>query len=127
MPWGLRGIFYGSVLAMIAAVLAPIFFPDEDLTDAAAVAYFVAMIFGLIAMMIAALWFRKLVVWVDDTYLAFGYGKFRKRFTFDQIHSVEVTPYSSYKFGGSGIRYARNGMRAWSVPFLHTGVEVQLT
>jgi hypothetical protein len=81
---------------MIAAVLAPIFFPDEDLTGAAGVAYFVAMIFGLIAMMLAALWFRKLVVWVDDTYLAFGYGKFRKRFTFDQIHSVEVTPYSSY-------------------------------
>lgn len=127
MPWGLRAIFYGSVLVMLAALVLPTFFPDEDLVGWKVWPYYIGMTLGLVAMFFAALWFRKLIVWVDDTYLAFGYGKFRKRFRFDQIHSGEVTPYSTMKYGGAGIRYAKNGHRAWSVPFVHTGVEVKLT
>jgi hypothetical protein len=126
MPWGLRAIFYGSVLAMLAGLLAPTFFPDEDINGATAWIYYAGMTFGLVAMFFAAVWFRKLIVWVDSTYLAFGYGKFRKRFTFDQIQSVESIPYSYSKYGGAGIRYAKGGHRAWSVPFVHTGVEVKL-
>jgi len=126
MPWGLRVIFYGTVLAMLVALILPAIFPDDDLTGFGLFIYYVAMGIGLIAMTVVAMWFRKLVVWVDDTYLAFGYGKFRKRFTFDQIESVESIAYSFTKYGGAGIRYAKNGHRAWSVPFLHTGVEVKL-
>lgn len=126
MPWGLRGVFYGSVVAMLVGIIAPSYFPDHDLTGIGLWIYYAGMVFGLGAMFVAALWFRKLIVWVDDTYLAFGYGKFRKRFTFDQIQSVEFTPYSYYKYGGAGIRYAKGGHRAWSVPFVHTGVEVKL-
>ena len=127
MPWGLRTIFYLSVVAMLTGIILPSIVQDDDLTGWAIWVYYPAMIFGTITMAVVSFWFRKLIVWVDDTYLAFGYGKFRKRFTFDQIESVELTPYSFYKYGGAGIRYARDGHRAWSIPFLHTGVEVKLT
>jgi hypothetical protein len=127
MPWGIRAIFNLTVGAMLTGIIIPLIVQAGDFTGWAVWVYYSAMIFGTITMGIALLWFRKLIVWVDDTHLAFGYGKFRKRFTFDQIESVESTPYSFYKYGGAGIRYARNGHRAWSVPFLHTGVEVKLT
>lgn len=126
MPWGLRAVFYGSVAVMILGFFLPIWFPDEDLSGWGKWLYYPSMAFGAIVMSVVSIWFRKLIVWVDDSYLAFGYGKFRKRFTFDQIQSVEATPYSAFKYGGAGIRYAKGGHRAWSVPFLHTGVELKL-
>ncbi len=127
MPWGLRAIFFGTIPVMLVGIVLPWFSSDDDLEGWVGWVYYPAMIFGLITMTIVAMWFRKLVVWVDDTYIAFGYGKFRKRFTFDQIESVEETPYSWAEYGGAGIRYAAKGHRAWSLPFLHTGIEMKLT
>ncbi|MDA1278740.1 MAG: hypothetical protein O3B95_01680 [Chloroflexi bacterium] len=126
MPWGLMAIFYGSTLAMVIGLVLPAFLGDEDVTGWVIWVYYPGMAVGLIVISAVSIWFRKLVVFVDERYLAFGYGRFRKRFEFAQIASVKVTPYSFYKYGGAGIRYARHGHRAWSIPFLHTGVEVQL-
>ena len=126
MPWGLMAIFYGAIVAMLAGTIVPTIFQDEDLRGWVVWVYYPAMGIGTIVMAAVAIWFRKLVVWVDSTHVAFGYGKFRKRFHQDQIRTVKSTPYSFVKYGGSGIRYARGGHRAWSVPFLHTGVELEL-
>ena len=50
MPWGLRDIFYGSVLVMLAALVLPTFFPDEDLVGWKVWPYYIGMTLGLIAM-----------------------------------------------------------------------------
>ncbi|MQG88837.1 MAG: hypothetical protein FI699_08265 [SAR202 cluster bacterium] len=126
MPRVIRLILYVALVAMLAGLFLPFLFGDDDLSGWMIWVYATGMSVATITTAILVTWFRKLIIWVDDNYVVFGYGRFRKRFTYDQIRSVKETPYSYLKYGGSGIRYARHGHRAWSVPLVHTGVEIKL-
>jgi hypothetical protein len=44
----------------------------------------------------------------------------------DRVASAAVDRYRWIRYGGWGIRYGFHGRRAWSVPFVGTGVEVAL-
>jgi len=127
MPWGLRWIFYISTLVMLFGIVGPLIWTDDDISGWVIWVYYPSMAIGAIGMGFASYWFRTLIVWVDDSYVAFGYGRFRKRFSFDQISDVKTEKYDFVKYGGAGIRFARGGFRAWSIPFMYTCVEISVT
>ena len=68
--------------------------------------------------------FTMLIVVVTEEHLLFRYGMFSRKFRFQDIRALEVRHYSWIKYGGWGIRVASGGKRAWSVPFIKTGLAV---
>ncbi len=60
--------------------------------------------------------------------LRFHFGPFGRTLAVADILAAEVMPYSWLRFGGWGIRFGRTAghpVRAYSVPFLRTGVAVE--
>lgn len=76
-----------------------------------------------------AVFFARLRVELDERLLRFHFGPFGRTLDAAEIRSVEPAPYPALPFGGWGIRFGRMGghsARAYSVPFLRSGVAVEM-
>jgi hypothetical protein len=66
----------------------------------------------LLALMALNFWRMRLTI--DNEALTVGFGVIKKRIPLSEIVSWEPTAYSWAKYGGWGIRFARDGSRAYS-------------
>jgi hypothetical protein len=72
--------------------------------------------------------FGRLRVHADDRRLRFHFGPFGRTLEAADITAAEAAPYRWLAFGGWGIRFGRvsgHFVRAYSVPFLRTGVAIE--
>ncbi|HRC61967.1 MAG: hypothetical protein K1X87_11240 [Dehalococcoidia bacterium] len=72
--------------------------------------------------------FMRLRIEVTEARVRFRFGPFGPTLKRSEIRSAEVVPYRWVAFGGWGIRIGRVAgrfMRAYSVPFLRTGVAIE--
>ena len=76
------------------------------------------------ALALAGWWFLVLRVAVTPAEVSFRFGPFTKRMAPGDIERIAVTPYRWVSYGGWGLRMARGRRRAYTVPFLRTGVEL---
>lgn len=67
-------------------------------------------------------WFMVLVVTADRSGVEARFGPFHTRLDAGEIASAADVPYRWMRYGGWGIR-GLGSRRAWTVPFLRTGVE----
>lgn len=72
---------------------------------------------------VVVLWFGVLRIDVAGGELRASFGPFAKRIRVDEIAEVTVAPYRWTQYWGWGIRIRPN-KRAWSVPFINTGVRI---
>lgn len=83
----------------------------------------VGILLGLIEWM-----FMRLRIEVTRERLRFHFGPFGPTLKLSDVRSVEPSPYRWLAFGGWGIRFGRvagTTVRAYSVPFLRTGVAIE--
>lgn len=72
--------------------------------------------------------FMRLRIEVNGERLRFHFGPFGPTLKLSDVRSVEPSPYRWLVFGGWGIRFGRvagQTVRAYSVPFLRTGVAIE--
>ncbi len=72
--------------------------------------------------------FMRLRIEVGGERLRFHFGPFGPTLKLSDVRSVEPSPYRWLAFGGWGIRFGRvagQTVRAYSVPFLRTGVAIE--
>lgn len=72
--------------------------------------------------------FARLRIEAGDDALRFRFGPFGPTLNAADIQSAEAAPYRWLAFGGWGIRFGRvsgHSVRAYSVPFLRSGVLVE--
>lgn len=75
-------------------------------------------------------WFGRLHVDVDEQALRFRFGPLRCTLDAAQIARIAPERYRRWRFGGWGWRFAvmeRRLVRAYSVPFVRSGVAVETT
>jgi hypothetical protein len=120
--WFLALIGMAAAAALFSAVGALL--SDEDnralLT---AVLFLSGVLLGVVAV-----FFWRLRVEVRDHSLRFHFGPFGRTLEATDIRAAEAMPYRWLAFGGWGIRFGRtsgHAVRAYSVPFLRTGVIVE--
>ncbi len=84
-----------------------------------------AVIAGLvgIAMFAAFRTFTTLRIELDDDEVRASFGNFQHSIPLSDIRQVTVQRYAWLPHGGWGIRFSFSGRRAYSVPFLRTGVQ----
>lgn len=87
------------------------------------------LVAGLVLLLVVLLdrWFMSLRVTVTQAGVTARFGPFAKRLPAEALASAEAEGYRWMTYGGWGIRWGTQGRRAWSVPFLGTGVAVALT
>lgn len=113
------GVFTG--IALFGILRDPTLSAVERTVSALAVgvAGFAVGVVGLI--------FSTLSVHADRRGVAVGFGPFRSTLLPDDIASAEAGRYRWLRFGGWGLRWSWNFRdRAYSVPFVGSGVEVHL-
>ena len=96
-----------------------------ELSGGEAGVFYVAMAFVAVLSVFILVNFTVLIIVVTDRYLHFRYGMFSRTLQFEHIRSAEIRPYRWLRYGGWGIRIVPRGGRAWSVPFVSTGVVVR--
>ncbi len=80
-----------------------------------------------VAVGVVGLVFSTLSVHADPRGVAFGFGPFRSTVLPSEIASAEAGRYRWLRFGGWGLRWSWNFRdRAYSVPFVGSGVEIHL-
>jgi hypothetical protein len=88
-----------------------------------------ALLGAVVVLMVAvALVFGRLRLCVGAGALAFGFGPLRVRLAAAQIASARAERYAWLRYGGWGIRFALRAPwrdRAYSVPFVGSGVSVE--
>jgi len=123
-----RWLFAILVPAMLGAMLA---LQDALRADGGAVGRTLtagAMIVIIVVLLAVAFWFTRLRVSVDAATLHFSFGPIRRTVDGSNVIAVKVERYDWRRFGGWGIRFARRDKqraRAWTVPFLRSGVWVE--
>ncbi|MFN8639882.1 MAG: hypothetical protein U0360_10615 [Dehalococcoidia bacterium] len=76
---------------------------------------------------VVGLMFSSLQVRADPRGVAFGFGPFRSSLLPADITGAEAGRYRWFRFGGWGLRWSWNLRdRAYSVPFVGSGVEIHL-
>ena len=71
-------------------------------------------------------WFTIMDLVVTSTVVEARFGPIRKRFPPKTIESVQAEDYNWQSYGGWGIRRGFGGRRAYTVPFLRSGVLLSL-
>ncbi|MEX0761829.1 MAG: DUF3093 family protein [Dehalococcoidia bacterium] len=120
-PWGL--VLMGSAIAAVAGSLAFVAV-SGSMTGADAFIFYPVMIFTLLLLLFVTINFTALGITVTDNVLEFNLGLLRKRIDLADIESAEAAPYRAMQYGGWGWRFAMGGRRAWTLPFIKTGVAV---
>jgi len=120
-----RWVPIGVALAMVASLGGAILvLAREDAPWWVAVQLVaVGVVLGLIAWM-----FMRLQVEVTRERVRFHFGPFGPTLKLSDIRAAEPSPYHWLAFGGWGIRIGRvagRTVRAYSVPFLRTGVAIE--
>lgn len=77
-----------------------------------------------VLLLLVGIWFRALRVVVDEHGVTASYGPWRRHMPRAEIVSAAVERYSWLVYAGWGIRVAPRGRRAWSVPFVPSGVAI---
>lgn len=115
--WAVRllGIVPLSV-ALFATFLA------DETAQADQVGLGFSVVFTALVALFLDRWLMVLQVSVEDGVVQARFGPFRKRLTASEVTGAADVPYRWLQYGGWGIRGLGN-RRAWSVPFLKTGVE----
>ncbi|MBM4415229.1 MAG: hypothetical protein FJ035_03020 [Chloroflexi bacterium] len=119
------GIVAGAALA--AGLVATWRAGDSDGERAMALAVLVGV--GVVLVLVWR-WFARLQVEVDERALRFRFGPVRCTLDAERIAGVTPQAYRWWRFGGWGLRFARiegRLVRAWSVPFVRSGVAVETT
>jgi hypothetical protein len=119
-PLWLVATLLASLVATVFAVAAPAF---ESAGWKLYAWYFPLMLFAAALLVISLLSFRRLRICVDDRAVRFNFGLLRKSLPLENIQASEAKGYRWLTYGGWGIRYARGGRRAWSMPGVPGGVE----
>jgi hypothetical protein len=79
---------------------------------------------------VASRWFGRLRIEVDEHALRFRFGALRCTLEAERIARAVPEPYRWWQYGGWGWRFALVGrrlVRAYSVPFVRSGVAVETT
>lgn len=112
-----------AMFATLGAAIATLFSGDSRQWGVAGMLVGIGAILGL-----AELMFMRLQIEVDQERLRFRFGPFGPTLKLSEIQSAEADPYRWLVFGGWGIRFGRVSgrfMRAYSVPFMRTGVAIE--
>jgi hypothetical protein len=117
------GLLLGGTAGAMTGVAVRNLAGDEPIiTGGEAVVFYLTFGFAVLLDVFLLVNFTNLSVTVSNSGVEAGFGVFRKRFSWDQVKSVEVQDYRWMSFGGWGIRYATRGRRAWSQMGVKTGV-----
>lgn len=108
-------------LAAIAAVVGLLGTADDGGSTLVLTLVIGAMLVGL---MLVELWFMNLRVEVGDEALVAAFGPIKTHLRVRDITDVQAEPYQWLLYGGWGLRFGFGKRRAWTVPFLNTGVRV---
>ena len=103
---------------------------DGGASDGARGPSTVALAVVAVVLLLAWRWFGRLHVDVDERALRFRFGPLRCTLDAARIARVSPEPYRWWRFGGWGWRFARverRVVRAYSVPFVRSGVAVDTT
>jgi hypothetical protein len=87
----------------------------------------VALLVSGVLLLAVARWLTLLHIHVSGEVLSFRFGPFRRHIPLSQIERIAVTPYPWTRYGGWGIRMARGKRRAFSMPFVRTGIELTVS
>jgi len=79
---------------------------------------------GAAALAVVGWWFLTLHIEVTPEAVSFHFGPFGRRFAPGHVERIAVKPYRWIVYGGWGIRMAPGKRRAYTVPFVRTGVEL---
>lgn len=118
----MRVVVWGAVVALlVGAVVTAVAGGDGRWIGV------VSLVVTAVALALAGWWFLVLQVEVAPGEVSFRFGPFRKRLPAGSIERVAATPYRWIAYGGWGLRMSLGGRRAYTVPFLRTGVELTTT
>ncbi|MEX1022398.1 MAG: hypothetical protein WD058_04545 [Dehalococcoidia bacterium] len=81
-----------------------------------------AVVLGIFALL--EVWLLNLQVEVDGETLTAAFGPLRKRLRADDVAEVRAERYQWLLYGGWGVRFGLGKRRAWTVPFLNSGVRI---
>lgn len=121
--WFLLTVF-AAVLGIEAAVITVVAIKGS-LGGWEAILFYAALGLGMVVMLFLIINFTMLAISVAFGGIEFRYGLFAKQLEFDQIRSVQVKDYEWTRYGGWGLRFSTGGRRAWSMPFVKTGVVIE--
>ena len=110
-----------AALGPVAIVLVASFVAMDGGTGERIAAAVTAVLTGAVVLAIDQ-WFMVLLVTADHDGLEARFGPFHTRLDARDLFSATDAPYRWTQYGGWGIR-GLGKRRAWSVPFLRTGVE----
>jgi len=114
--WVIRLVVVVPLLIALFAVMA------DDSPHVGAV---LTLLLVLSLMLLLDRWMMELTVTVRDGEVEAAFGPIRKRTPIAELASVTVESYQWTRYGGWGIRWGREKRRAWSVPFVGTGVYLE--
>ena len=119
-------ILFGGLLGLFAGLLTglPI---SGALKGTESLIVYAVLGFVTLVILFVMLNFFALLTTISDHGLEFRFGLFARRFAWSQIAGAEAKPYNWLTYLGWGIRTAPGGRRAWSLPGVPYGVEVQVT
>ncbi|MGE3412255.1 MAG: hypothetical protein AB7L91_08550 [Dehalococcoidia bacterium] len=112
-----------SALATIGATVPVVFGDDGSKWFVVASLILTGAILGLVEFT-----FMRLRIDVTRDQMRFHFGPFGPTLKLSDVRSAEPSPYRWLAFGGWGIRFGRvsgRTVRAYSVPFIRTGVAIE--
>jgi hypothetical protein len=118
----LRWLLYASVAAVAGGMI--LVWRDGNVTSIEQALALLVLVGTGAVMLAVSRWLLVLRIRVSDGAVEFRYGRFGRRIPAAEIEAVEVEPYRWVSYGGWGIRFSTGGRRAYSVPFMNTGVRI---
>ncbi len=120
-----RWLLLAVALAMLASVVGAVLVLVSEDTP-----WWVALQLVAVGILLGfiELTFMRLRIEVRGDRLRFHFGPFGPTLKLSEVRSAEPSPYRWMAFGGWGIRFGRvagRSVRAYSVPFLKTGVAIE--